>query len=553
MRERGIWRRVDRRVAGDVALWAVLAAPVVYARLTPPYERYVVPLLVGSVLLLAAAVAVGRRLPAVAVVLVLLGSVADGNFVFALLAFSYLAGRRGERAAPAGVLFAVVATGGTVLHLVLLDTGMATWFLLSCVLLGAGVFPWLVGRYRRQQQALVLAGWEHAEAVEREQRGAAERIRLRERARIAQEMHDSLGHELSLIALRAAALEVAGDLDPRHRSAAGELRASVAAATERLHRIIGVLREADAPASTRPAGESVADLVDGAREAGMAVCLRRAPEAADLPEPTAHAAHRVVREALTNAARYAPGAPVTVTITGVADRVEVRVVNAAPPAGPLPGPPSHGSGLVALRERVRLAGGTLDAGPTGDGGFAVSARLPLAPADATSPAGPARLPSPPSGASSAGVAATGVAAAVGATDRGGSGRAARRWEGGPSDVPGVARQRLQDARRGVRRSLLAALAAPPAVALLLSLAYYPVVTTGAVLDGPAVERMRIGTPRSELAGLPRRQVEPPPDQPAPAGGATCEYYTDGNFPLAQPTWRLCFLDGRLTSKERTTT
>ncbi|NYF57795.1 sensor histidine kinase [Micromonospora purpureochromogenes] len=509
MREREIWRRVDRRVAGDVALWAGLAAPVAYARLTPPYERYVVPLLVGSVLLLAAAVVVGRRLPAGAVLLVLLGSVVDGNFVFALLVFSYLAGRRGERAAPAGVLFAVVAAGGTLLHLVLLDTGMATWFLLSCVLLGAGVFPWLVGRYRRQQQALVLAGWEHAEAVQREQRGAAERIRLRERARIAQEMHDTLGHELSLIALRAAALEVAGDLDPRHRAAAGELRTSVAGATERLHRIIGVLREADVPASIHPAGESVADLVDGAREAGMTVRLHHPPDAADWPELTAHTAHRVVREALTNAARYAPGAPITVTLTGLGDRVEVRVVNAPPPAGPLPGPASHGSGLLALRERVRLAGGVLDAGPTDAGGFTVVARLPVADA----------APRPEAG------------------------------DGGRAGEP----VRLRDARRGVRRSLLAALAAPPAVALLLSLVYYPVVTTGAVLDGSAFDRMRIGTPRSELSGLPRRQVEPPPDAPAATAGVTCEYYTDGNFPLAQPTWRLCFADGRLTSKGRTTT
>ncbi|GAB3836578.1 hypothetical protein GCM10029963_00580 [Micromonospora andamanensis] len=80
------------------------------------------------------------------------------------------------------------------------------------------------------------------EALTREERGAAERIRLRERARIAGEMHDSLGHDLSLIAMRAAALEVAADLDDSHRAAAG-LRASVSAATERLHEIIGVLRE----------------------------------------------------------------------------------------------------------------------------------------------------------------------------------------------------------------------------------------------------------------------------------------------------------------------
>ncbi|TDB72207.1 sensor histidine kinase [Micromonospora sp. KC723] len=514
--------RDRRRWAGDALLWVVLAAPAAYARLTPPHERHAVPLLAGSLLLLAAAVTVGRRLPLLAVLLVLLGSVVDGNFVFALLAFSYLAGRRGERAAPAAALYAGVPIAGTVLHLAVLDTGTATWFLLSCVWLGAGVFPWLVGRYRRQQQALVLAGWEHAEAVEREQQGAAEHVRLRERARIAQDMHDTLGHELSLIALRAAALELAGDLDQRHRAAAGELRASVATATERLHRIIGMLRETDAPASTRPAGESIADLVDGAREAGMSVRARLIPDVAVLPELAAQTAHRVIREALTNAARYAPGAPVTVTLAATGDQVEVRVVNATPPAGPLPGPPSHGSGLLAIGERVRLVGGVLTAGPTADGGFAVAARLPL-----TEPAGGAE---------------PGVAAGTG------PGGAAR-----PAGFPTVARQRLRDGRRDVRRSLLTALGAPFAVALLLSLVYYPSATAGSVLDQASFDRMRIGMPRAELAGLPRRQVAPPAGEPAPPAEVTCEYYTDGNFPLAQPTWRLCFADGRLTSKGRTTT
>ncbi|MEV4489706.1 histidine kinase [Micromonospora coxensis] len=543
-----------RRWAGDLGLWAVLAAPVAYARLTPPHERWVVPLTVGSLLLLGAAVAVGRRLPAVAVLLVLGGSVVDGNFVFAVLAFSYLAGRRGERATPAAALYATVAAVGTVVHLAVLDTGMATWFLLSCVLLAAGVLPWLVGRYRRQQQALTLAGWEHAEAVEREQQGAAERIRLRERARIAQDMHDSLGHELSLIALRAAALEVAGDLDDRHRAAAGELRASVAAATERLHRIIGVLREADAPATTRPVGESVADLVDGAREAGMAVRSRLCPEAADLPEPIGQLAHRVVREALTNAARYAPGAPVTVTLDAVDDGVRVRVVNAPPPAGPLPGPASHGSGLLALTEGVRLVGGALHAGPTDDGGFAVSARLPRAARFAATPDGP---PVVGGSADDGGLAGAPRPAGIVATPDEWTvvGSAGHR---GPAVVrPGrpalAVRQRLHAARRDVRRSLLAALGAPPAVAVLLCLVYYPVATADAVLDASSFARMPIGAPRAELSGLPRRQVEPPPDEPAPPPGTRCEYYTDGNFPLAQPTWRLCFADGRLASKGRTTT
>ena len=73
------------------------------------------------------------------------------------------------------------------------------------------LFPWLVGPYARQQFQLVRAGWELAERLEREQDLTAERMRLLERSRIASDMHDSLGHELSLIALRAATLQVNAD------------------------------------------------------------------------------------------------------------------------------------------------------------------------------------------------------------------------------------------------------------------------------------------------------------------------------------------------------
>ncbi|MEU7752486.1 histidine kinase [Micromonospora sp. NPDC049171] len=504
---------LDRRrhLLLDALLWAVVAAPVGYAGVSPPYPRYAVPLLVGKLLLLGAATVASRRRPLVALVLVVLGSVVDGNFVFAIPVFSYLTGRRSVSAAPVAGVFALIVAGGTALNLGLLGTGEATWFLLASVLLFAAVFPWLVGRYRRQQQELAAAGRRHVDALIREERGAAERIRLRERARIAGEMHDSLGHDLSLIALRAAALEVAADLNDRHRAAAGELRASVSAATERLHEIIGVLRE-DGGASVRPSGETVADLVDNAREAGMAVRLEAASVVAELPAMTGHAAHRVVREALTNAARYAPGAPVDVRLTRDGERVEVCVVNGAPPAEPLPAPPSQGSGLLALAERVRLAGGTLDAGPRTGGGFVVRAVLP-----ATAPPVEAIETDPaPSG-----------------------GRP------GPVERPVDAARRLHDARRRVRRSLLVALLAPAGFALVLSLVYYPVATAGTVLDRATFDQMRVGTARSELEGLPRRQLE----SPVGVDRAGCEYYTDGNFPLAEPTWRLCFTDGRLASKE----
>ncbi|MFG2046486.1 sensor histidine kinase [Micromonospora sp. NPDC048935] len=505
---------LDRRrhLLLDALLWAVVAAPVGYAGVSPPYPRYAVPLLVGKLLLLGAATVASRRRPLVALVLVVLGSVVDGNFVFAVPVFSYLTGRRSVSARPVAVVFVLIAAGGTALNLGLLGTGEATWFLLASVLLFAAVFPWLVGRYRRQQQELAAAGHRHVDALIREERGAAERIRLRERARIAGEMHDSLGHDLSLIALRAAALEVAADLDARHRAAAGELRASVSAATERLHEIIGLLRE-EGGASVRPSGETVADLVDGAREAGMAVRMEAASVVAELPAMTGHAAHRVVREALTNAARYAPGAPVDVRLSRDGERVEVCVVNGAPPAEPLPAPPSQGSGLLALAERVRLAGGTLDAGPRTEGGFVVRAVLPAT--------------APPVEAMESDVAAP----------SGG-------WPGSV-ERPVDAARRLHDARRRVRRSLLVALLAPAGFALVLSLVYYPVATAGTVLDRATFDQMRVGTVRSDLKGLPRRQLE----SPVGVDRAGCEYYTDGNFPLAEPTWRLCFTDGRLASKE----
>ncbi|MET8349190.1 MULTISPECIES: histidine kinase [unclassified Micromonospora] len=514
---------VRRQGLADALLWAVLAAPIGYARLTPPHSRHNLELLLAGLTVLAVAVALGRRRPLVGLLLVVLGSLVDGNFVFAIPVFSYLTGRRSAGAAPAAVLFGVIAVGGTTLNLGLLGTGAGTWFLLASVLLFAGVFPWLVGRYRRQQQELADAGGRHAEALAREQRGAAERIRLRERARIAEEMHDSLGHDLSLIALRAAALELAHDLDPGHRAAVGELRTSVAAATERLHGIIGVLREEGGPAGLRPAGETVTDLVDGAREAGMAVRLDAPPGAVELPGMTGPAAHGVVREALTNAARYAPGAPVTVTLAPFGDGIEVRVRNGPPPAGPLPSPPSSGSGLLALAERVRLAGGVLDTGPHPDGGFAVRARLPLS-ADAADV-----VPAEPW---SAVVAEPGVGTGGGAVDG--------------VERPVDAARRLSEARRRVRRSLLTALAAPAGLALALSLVYYSFATAGTVLDESAFDRMRPGTPRSDLADLPRRALTPPTG----AEKVGCEFYTDGNFPLAEPTWRLCFTDGRLVSKER---
>ena len=464
----------------DGLLGAALAAPVAVNQAMdgrPGWAVTAVPTVVGAVVM-------ARRWPMAGWLIVVLGTLADGNFVFAVPVLSYLVGLRTARIGPVAWGFAAIAAGGTALNLVVLGTGPAEWFLLAMVLLLLGVFPWLFGRYRSQRARLVSAGWERAARLEYERRLVVREARLRERARIAEEMHDSLGHELSLIALGAGALETAPGLAERHRQAATRIRESAATATDRLHEIIGVLRDEDDPAPLVPADEPVEALVGRAREAGLVVTLRRTGE----PGPPAmeRTAYRVVREALTNASRHAPGAEVEVTFTATT----VSVENGPPPA-PAGATTIGGLGLAGLAERVRLAGGTLTAGPTADGGFRTAAHLP------------------PDGAPAA---------------------------------PPAADTEMRHAQRRARRSLAAALLTPAVLALVTAVGYYPFAVSHSVLERDDYDRIGVGATRADLSRML-------PSRPVRVEG-TCELYTDGNFPMASPTYRLCFTAGRLTSKER---
>ncbi|MFG2585042.1 sensor histidine kinase [Streptomyces malaysiensis] len=255
------------------------------------------------------------------------------------------------------------------------------------VVAGAVVLPWFVGRFCRQYRELVRAGWERAARLEREQRLIAEQARLRERARIAQDMHDVLGHELSLIALSAGALKLAPGLADGHREAARDIRARAAAAVDRLGEVIGVLRQEPDGAPQEPDGDGVAELVERASASGLAVRLRiegetGVPGRTGVPgepgEPlpdVERAVHRVVREALTNVAKHAPGAEATVHVRHTPEETEVRVANGPAPTAAPDRPGGAGFGLIGLDERVRLAGGTFDYGPE-SGGFAVRATFP---------------------------------------------------------------------------------------------------------------------------------------------------------------------------------
>lgn len=269
----------------------------------------------------------------------------------ALCLISFLAGRLAPRPAPA---LAVLAGGAVLALLPLLAEGEATGLVVQLVVV---VLPWLVGRSARQQADLAAA--------------AAERAHLEERTRIAHEMHDTLGHELSLLALRAGALELAPDLDERQRAAVAQLRVGAGAATERLADVVAVLRGGE-PAPPHPVSERVEDLVDRAARAGVAVSLEwDGPR--ELPAAVERTAHRVVRESLTNAVKHAPGSAVRVRVVAAGATTVVTVVNPLPPGRRRRG--GGRVGLVALRERVRLAGGALHVN-RGERTFEVVATLP---------------------------------------------------------------------------------------------------------------------------------------------------------------------------------
>jgi len=278
------------------------------------------------------------------------------QLLFVVLAvIAYLDGRQ-LPVRRSWLVWTTVVTPGLVYTVVDFWTGVGALATLGIFV----VLPWLAGAFRRQQAMLVDVGRQRVAQLELER----EFVKLRERERIAADMHDSLGHELALIALRAGALELATDMSEQTREAAAQLRISAVTATDRLRRTVGVLRHESV------ADESVEALVERACGAGMTVALHT--EGKSLPPLIDTAVHRVVQESLTNAARHAPGAEVLVRVEESGGSVIVTVSNTAADAPPMS---EGGSGIASLRERVRLLGGTLSAGP-GDGGFTVTAWFP---------------------------------------------------------------------------------------------------------------------------------------------------------------------------------
>ncbi|AXE38300.1 sensor histidine kinase [Acidipropionibacterium virtanenii] len=344
------------------------------------------------------------------------------------------------------------ATGATVVYVVL-----------QLMLLAAAWLVLLAMRYRRFR-----ADYEHRIVTN---------TVLADRSRLADEMHDALGHELSVIALKAGSLQVR-TTGAVHEEAAS-IRADVERAVDRLHRALEGVRG--------PVVEPVDAMIDRLVASGASITqIGRLPGRCSATAGSLVA--QVLREALTNALRHAPGMPVTISYRGTPTGIAVEIRNPMPDEEPPPAPGAAGTGIDALRRRVAPLGARLSTADDHDA-FVMTAQIPRHPRPLPAPE-PGRRPSP------------------------------------------------------LGETLRSALA-PAAVAGVVLLGFYTWSVHDAVIEDQDFARLHTGMPTDAAADvLPARQapVRLIGTAPHPTDWS-CGYYTDGNFPLGMAVFEVCSHDG----------
>ncbi len=361
--------RSDLLIAGLLAVWAVLEALFVEGPGTQAVR-------VGIALLVTVPLIFRRQAPLgvtalVAAIVIAISLAADepekGTTPFPsllLVAFSVSLYARTLPAAVAGLAMAIAAP------IVFFNTPIyessgpaATNFAIMGFFLGGA---WTIGLllHRRAEQARLAV----AESGELARSAVAD-----ERARIARELHDVIAHSVSVIAVQAGAAEQQIEADPaKAREHLDAVRRSSREAMKEMRRLLGVLREDEASYIPQPGIARLPDLIDELRAGGLEVDLAEEGERPKLSPGLDLTVYRLVQEALTNAHKHAGGGARVVLRYGSQD-LELDVsnrMNGPSPAG------GGGYGLVGMRERARLFGGSFDAGPE-NGSFHVRVRLPL--------------------------------------------------------------------------------------------------------------------------------------------------------------------------------
>lgn len=279
-----------------------------------------------------------------------------------------LASRPGGRGArPVGV--ASIAAMTTVLAV----TGYSQFGDMASrvVFLAAG---WLLGDSIRSRRAYVLEIEEKAERLERERELQGRRAAAEEQARIARELHDIVAHSLSVIVVQAAAADDVFEVEPRRaREPIRAIELAARSALGDLRRVLGVLH-GDTEYAPQPGLGRLDALVEQVRATGLEIALEVEGAPRPLPAAVDLSAYRIVQEALTNTLKHARAAHATVRVRyGPELDLEIRDDGAGGESNGANG----GSGLIGMRERVAVLGGSVDTGPRPGGGYLVSARIPI--------------------------------------------------------------------------------------------------------------------------------------------------------------------------------
>jgi len=239
------------------------------------------------------------------------------------------------------------------------------------------VGTWVVGDLVRSRWRGAEALADSAQSLVAEQDARASAILAGERSRIARELHDVIAHSVSVMGVQAGAARVLLEGDPKAaREALLEIEATARFSVLELQRMVTILRAADSSAlrEPQPGLAQVPELIERVRAAGLPVTLTVEGPAPRLAPGVDLAAYRIVQEALTNALKHAQ-APTSVRICFRDNEVKLEVLDdGSDVTGSGPG---GGHGLVGMRERVLLYGGTLEVGPRPDRGYRVAAMLPV--------------------------------------------------------------------------------------------------------------------------------------------------------------------------------
>jgi signal transduction histidine kinase len=271
----------------------------------------------------------------------------------------------------------VMVTAGVVT--VIGSAAISTTITVTAVFVAAAtVLAGLIVRSRRgSREQLAVA----------ERRHEGERALLEERQRIARELHDVVAHHMSVIAIQAeAAPYKTTDPPPELVESFADIRSSALSGLSELRRVLGVLRSDKPDTAPQPGLGELGSLLESARNAGLTVKNEINGSPRPLPDGVDLSGYRIVQEALSNAMRHAPGSAVQVDLFYGEAALVIEVRNDGLPAGNGDTPDrrdgaelehSGGHGIIGMRERAAMLGGHLRAGPTGEGGFLVTAALPL--------------------------------------------------------------------------------------------------------------------------------------------------------------------------------